>query len=246
MRIRQIMSTLTLGLFLALSAPASDAASLLTMETTPPHVAGEEKEPRSQYSVWVEEDRLRENRGDRSLIVDRRTSRMYVIRHATKDYWAFDLPLDFAAMVPEDLQAQWKLVLDSRKTEVTVQPEFKAETIGGYATKRYEAEIMSRAGGSMKMSMWLSSDLGFDAENYKEMVLEIAKMQPGTDGWIRQLFEIKGFPVRSERRFETEQGTATSAVSLISIDQKEAPASTWLPAEGYAETPFDLLSAPIN
>ena len=246
MRIRHILSTLLLALFLAISAPATDAASVLTMETTPPHVLGGEKPSRSQYSVWIEENRLREDRGDRSFIVDRRTNRMYVIRHAKKDYWAFDLPLDFESMVPEDLHAQWSLVLESRKTEVTVQPEFKAETMGGYATKRYEAEVKSLSGGSMNMSMWLSTELGFDAENYKELVLEIAKMQPGTDGWIRELFKIKGFPVRFERRFETEQGTATSAESLVSIERKEAPASTWLPADGYSETEFNLLSAPIN
>ena len=43
--------------FLSLSYPAS----LLTMEVEPPHVVGGEKPQNSRHTVWVEQDRVRDN-----------------------------------------------------------------------------------------------------------------------------------------------------------------------------------------
>lgn len=246
MRYRSLTVTLMLGFLLLCAAPQSDAASLLKLEATSPHLVGEEPSDKVEYSIWIEKDRLREDSGEKSVIVDRRTKRMYVIRHASKEYWALELPLDFESMVPEDLQAQWKLVLESRKTEVAIAPGSTPERIGAFDAARHDAVVTSSSGGKLNLSMWISTELGFDTENYKELILEIAKMQPGTDSWKRELFKIKGFPVRFERRFEAQQGTATSAKTLLSVEQKEAPESIWLPADGYTETPFNLLTAPIN
>jgi len=234
-----------LGLALALCVAAGTTAAdqVITMELEPPFIAGGEKRPSETYTIWVGDSRLREDRKDRSVIVDKSASKMYVITHPDKTYHALDLPIDFESMVPPELLPQWKTVLKARKTDVTVQPG-GSETLGEYSVKKYDAVITDAMGATINMTMWNTVDLDLDLDSYKQLMLEITALQPGSDDWIRRLFALDGYPVRLVRTFDTPQGKLISTEQLISVQEKSAPDGMWKPAADYTAVEFNLLTAP--
>lgn len=227
---------------IVLAAPV-DAEQLITMELEPPFIAGQEKAANQTYTIWVGEAKVREDRPERSVIVDRSAGKMFVLRHDDKTFHALDLPINFESMVPPELLEQWRTVLRARKTEVAIQPTEETGTVGPYQVKKYEAAIRNAMGGTMNLTLWNTDTIGFDVEAYKALMLEIAALQPGSDDWIRKLFEIDGYPVRMVRTFDTPQGKLISTEQLLSVEEKTAPAGLWKPTPGYTEVEFSLLSA---
>lgn len=242
MRQRPWFSVLVLAVGLAAGTAMADR--LITKQVEPPVVAGKEPAEKETYTIWVGESRLREDRRNRSMIVDRSAGKMYVIKHADKTYYEIDLPIDFESMVPPEMIVQWRTVLKAGQPKITIEPSSETGTVRGHDVKKWVAVVTSPAGTSTTMTLWTTLDPGFDVEEYKALMQEILALQPNSAEWIRELYDtVEGYPVRMLRSASTPDGEKVWTEEMISVEEKTAPQGAWLPAEGYTEVEFNLLSA---
>jgi hypothetical protein len=230
---------LAIALLATIALPAS-AEALLTMKVRHGETADD-----SVYTIWFAGDKLREDRASRSIVINGEVGKMFVIKHDARTYQVLDLPIDFKTMLPPDLQAEWESALAARKPEVAVESAEDTSTLGGRTVREHRVRVTGPMGGSMNLVLWNEADPGFDVPAYKQLMLEMAALQPGSDDWIRPLFALDGFPVRMEQRVGPEgQQQLAMVEELVSVEQKPAPEGHWGPPPTYTEIEFNLLQEP--
>ena len=236
-----------LVLVAAMTVGVTTADHLVTMEVEPPATADKEAAEKETYTIWVGDARLREDRKNRSMIVDRTAGKLYVIKHADKTYQKLDLPIDFESLVPQEMVNQWRTVLNARKPSIEIEPATETATVLGHEAKKYVAVITDRQGSSTRLEMWATANPGFDVNAYKKLMREVHALQPNSAEWIEQLFAVvDGYPVRMLRTASMPDGELVWTEEMVSVEEKPAPQGTWTPAEGYSEVEFSLLSAPVR
>ena len=95
----------------------------------------------------------------------------------------------------------------------------------------------------MDLDIWVSKDTGLDVETYKSAFRQMASMQPSGTDWIGEVLKIEGFPVLRETTVRMAGSEMTTREELVGIESKDAPKGHYEPPTGYAEEPFDFMSA---
>jgi hypothetical protein len=192
-------------------------------------------------TTWLGENKLREDAGDRCTIIDNDAKKLFVINHSRKSYFAFDLPIDLLAEVPEEMRLQIEEANFRNKIEVDVTPTDESKEINGYSTKKYSIEVGGANVLKMTREQWMTEDVGFDVETYKNMMKTMLTAQPIGSEWMNKFWEIKGFPVLSESSVEVMGQVVHTKEELVSVEEKQPAAGTYAPPAGYTEEAFDFL-----
>jgi hypothetical protein len=216
---------------------------LVTREAQPPATGKEDPPAKETYTIWVGDSRLREDRRNRSMIVDRSTGKLYVVKHSDKTYYALDLPVDFESLVPSTMLTQWRSVLEARKPTLTIEPSSEKATVRGFDVSKHVAVLTSPDGTATRLTFWNAKNPGFDPAEYKTLMREVNALQPGSSEWIGELYDaFEGYPVRMLRAATTPAGELVWSEELVSVEEKTAPQGIWAPAADYTEVEFSLLS----
>ena len=204
--------------------------------------AGSAGEARSEtYTVWLTADQLREDRVERSVIIDREAKKLYVVKHREKIYHALDLPIDTKKLIPPDVADWYASTRRLLMMEVTVTRTDETRELGGYAARKHVAQVSNRQGKSMSMDVWTTTEAAIDAATYKSLMLELAGLSPTGSEWIRKLYEVEGFPVLIERTVDTPAGQLHGRDELAGVEQKDPPPGIFLPPQDYALEEFNFL-----
>jgi len=193
------------------------------------------------HTTWLGENKMREDSGRKSTIIDIDAKKLFIIDHARRSYFAFDLPLDIMANVPEHMRAELEEMLSSVKIDVEVTPTDESKVINGYQSKKYVISV----GGSniirQTRNQWMTEDVGFDIGSFKNMMTQLLSIQPVGAEWLQQIWAIDGFPVLAETTLEVSGRQVRTKEELVSIEEKSPAAGTYAPPAGYSEEEFDFL-----
>jgi hypothetical protein len=239
MRLRFVVGTM--ALLLCLVQPCM-ADILITMKIQSDAIPELDAPAGQQTSTtWLAKNKLREDSGDRSVIVDLDAKKLFVIDHGKKSYYALDLPVDIMAALPDDIRAQLEATIASMKIEVKVTPTDESKEINGYTVKKYRIEMGGANVMKMTRDQWMTEEIGFDIGSFKSLMRTLLSAQPmGTD-WLKQIWEIDGFPVLAESTVEVMGNEVRTKEELVSVENRTPADGTYAPPANYAAEAFDFL-----
>ena len=190
--------------------------------------------------TWLADNKLREDSGDRSTIVDLDAKKLFVIDHSMKSYYVLDLPVNIMAGLPDDMRAELEAMIASVNIEVKVTPTGESKKIGGYEAKLYRIEV----GGSNVMKVtrdqWMTEEIGFDIGSFKGLMQTLLSAQPMGADWLKQIWEIEGFPVLAESSVEVMGCAVRTREELVSVETRKPADGTYAPPANYTAEAFDF------
>ena len=192
----------------------------------------------TEQITWIGTDRMNMNQGGTSSIVRLDTKKLYVINHTAKTFNVLDLPIDLAALVPE----QMRPMLGMMQFEVTVTPSDEHKKVGEWNARRYDMTMTSQM-FTMKATMWVAKVPGYDSETFKEMAVHLNSLQPGMADAVREMSKVDGLVVEQQGVMTMSMmGNTTVSTSerTSSIEELDAPAGTYDPPPDYTEETFSF------
>lgn len=236
--------SLAFCIVLALACQPLLADSVITMKAVRSPSPGSDAGPSEETStVWLGQNRIREDTPDQSVIVNLDDKKIFIVKHKSKSYHALDLPIDIKKLIPEEMAPMFDSVMKQMVMDVEVTPTDETRRIGDYDTKKSLVKLKSPMGLEMDLVVWASTGTGLDVDTYKRLALEMASMQPTGTEWISKVLAIPGFPVMRETTVKMNGSEMTTREELVGIEDKEPPAGIYAPPSDYKEEPFDFMSA---
>jgi hypothetical protein len=192
-------------------------------------------------TTWIGENKLRENTGNRSVVVDLDAKKLFIIKHDAKTFHELDLPVDILKTVPEDARPMVDQMFAQMQMDVTVEPTDETEEIGGYKAKRYTIRVTGAGGMQMTVEQWNTEEVDFDVAAFKELMSAVLSTQPMGAEWFKEILEIKGFPVRAETTVQIMGEELKKRDELVSVEKKDSPDGIYAPEADYQKEPFDFM-----
>jgi hypothetical protein len=191
-------------------------------------------------TTWVGDKRLRENTAARSVIVDLEAKKLFIVKHDSRKYHEFDIPVDILATVPEGMRDMVDQFIKTMQMKAEVKPTDETREISGYKTKKYTIHV-SGGGMDMTVDQWMTNDVDFDVAAFKDLMEAVLSAQPlGTD-WFKDVLRIEGYPVLAETSVRIMGEELKKRDELVSVEEKECPEGTYAPATDYEYEPFDFM-----
>jgi len=240
MRLRFVVGTMAL---LLLVAQPCLADVLITMKIQSDAIPELDTPAGQQTSTtWLAKNKLREDSGDRSTIVDLDAKKLFVIDHAKKSYYTLDLPVDIMAGLPDAKRAELEALFANMSIEVKVTPTGESKKIGGYESKKYRIEVGGANIMKVTRDQWMTEEIGFDISSFKGLMQTLLSAQPMGADWLKQIWEIEGFPVLAESSVEVMGNTVRTREELVSVENKTPADGTYTPPADYTAEAFDFLT----
>ncbi|MEM7481560.1 MAG: DUF4412 domain-containing protein [Acidobacteriota bacterium] len=192
----------------------------------------------STVEVWLGDKRVSRRDDKTTMIFTQNPDRLVVIDHQAKTFSPIDLPVNLANLVPEDMQA----MLPMFKMEVEVTETDETRTIGDWQTKRWNLTLSNATGMVVNAVLWMTTDLDFDYETFRQLSMRMAELQPGGEGMAEKLQSIPGFPVLTETAIDLRGTTFKTFEELQKVEEKDAPSGTYEAPKGYTEKAFDAIA----
>jgi hypothetical protein len=167
------------------------------------------QETRSEYTLWLREDRAARVDSNQRLVLRLDESAFYMIDETQRSVNV----LDFGG-----LPTALSVASPPRRTGET-------RTIGDWEAERYEMTLELGPGASGTIVLWISDDVEFDLEAYRAF----SKAVDGGTGLTAAIAELPGYPVLQE----SDLGFAQSTVRLLAVSEEPAPAGIYDVPNGY-------------
>ncbi len=180
---------------------------------------------------WLGDGVFAMNSESISTIVDLKKNVGLLILHGSKSYVEYPLPLDLAKLLPPEA-AQFASMM---KMTATVAPNGQTKTIGKWKCAGYDVTLGMAMGMTMKIAMWASTDVPFDAAKYMKDVYRNMQVQMMDPASLAEFAKIQGFPIASDMSGEMMGATMHTTTQVAEIAQKAAPAGTYEVPKGYAK-----------
>lgn len=200
-------------------------------------------EERDLGILYVGASQVRFDQGDKvSWILDAGRGQLILVRHDFRRYHVMSVPFELEdyAKTPH-LQA----IVADRKGQALVgietSPRPEKRRIGEYETTRVDLGGHSPDGANRyEYELWMSSAMGGDAALYAALLREFGSADLLLRPIARRLAEVPGFPVLRRSVAYFPEGRLIDERKLVTVEEKDLPASTFEPPAGYRLEPFDL------
>lgn len=223
----------------ALSSPAWSGDVVITRQkhTDATNVMGQDQPALdSQEVLWIGKDHMRMEEGDRVTIVRADLKKMYMLDIQAKTCSTVDLPFDLTKFLPAEMAPMMEQMASQSK--VTVTPTGESQKIKDWNTTKYTLS-MTMPMGSSTQEMWVTNEIGTDRTGWQDMFAAQMASSPFGAGLAAEMRKIDGIVIKSERT-QTMMGTEIKSwESVLSVEEKEAPAGHYDVPAGYTEKPFD-------
>jgi hypothetical protein len=178
---------------------------------------------------WLGTNKMAMITPETTMIINMEAKKLYMVNNGNKTYIETDLPLDMTKLMPEQIAAMMKGMMDGMT--MSVQPNGQTKKILNWNTSGYDVKI-TVMGMEMKMTFWASKDVPFDWKKYTDVYSEVYKAQLRMgEKSMEEFKKIQGFPVETEMDAMGMKVTTTT----VEISQKNpAPGIYSVPA-GYAK-----------
>lgn len=179
---------------------------------------------------WFGDKRFASHSQDHSIIIDLNKNLLYMIYHEDKSYVEANLPLDLSKLLPPSMLQMQEMM----KMTLAVNPLGQTKTIGSWKCTGYEVN-MSMMMMPMKMTVWASSDVPFDVDQFTEKyMVNILKLQMRVDEQsLAELRKIKGYWIAYEQTAEIMGAKMHSTYEVTSITKENAAPSVYTVPAGY-------------
>lgn len=235
-----LRKTLTVLALLSMATVPAHADTLLTLKS---HQDAFEVQGQSQpaqdstVELWIGEAGIA--RDDTTSRVVLAGGKLYLVDHGSKTYSALDLPVDLAALLPEEMAAQVAQMREQAAIAAEVEASDETQEIGEWTARRYDVSLSNKMGFQADQVIWASEEVGVDGAAYNRLTGTLAELQPGGADWVESLSVMKGFPVRRETTMRLGPDVeVTTTEELVSVETKDAPEDTFGPPAGYTEKEF--------
>lgn len=238
------MKTLVRVAFLAgLSAPAWCGGDLvITKEkhTDAASVMGQNQPAQDTKEVtWIGKDHMRVEEGDKVTIVRADLKKMYMLDTKAKTCSTVDLPFDLKKYMPAEMAPMMEQM--AAQSKITVTPTTETKMVGSWNATKYTM-VMNLPMGSLTQDMWVTTEIGADRSGWQEMLAAQMSAMPFGSSMAAEMQKIDGLPVLSERTQKVMGSEMKSKETVVSVEEKEAPAGFYDVPAGYTETPFDPMA----
>jgi len=185
--------------------------------------------------IWIAGDKMAVIGKNRSIIIDSGKKLMFFINHIDSTYAEIDLPLDWPAVVPEQLAG--RLQIFRRHGEVRETDETKK--IGEWNCKGYDVASWILYEGNryyeVETKVWVTTDLPIDLDTYAPVVDEIGRLRNYHDDFIKELGKIQGVQMASETVNYRQGFSFGSNEDLLEAFEEDPPADVYSVPEGYTK-----------
>lgn len=175
---------------------------------------------------WIGKNKMLTHQRDKTYIIRGDLKKMYIIMNKSKSYIEVDLPFDVTTLMPPEASQ----MIGMMKMNLTVTPTANTKMINKWNCKEYKVE-MKMMMGSMNMSMWATTEVGFDLKAYMDMYVNVSKM-----GFIENIDEfkkIKGYPIQTDISMNMMGTTIKGYTTVIDISEKTPSEGIYSPPAGY-------------
>jgi len=196
-------------------------------------IMGQSQPERNEViETWIGQDRYANHSSDMSMIVDLKKNLLYLLDHKEKTYVEASLPLDISKLLPPEMAQMMSMM----QMSVTVNPTGQTKTIGFWKCQGYEVNISMMM--PMKMTVWATTDVPFDANQFMEKFqAPLLKLQMGLDDKsLAEFLKIKGFWISSEVTGEVMGAKIYSTSEVIEISKATPPATVYSIPADYKKT----------
>jgi hypothetical protein len=164
-----------------------------------------------------------------SIIVDTKKNMLYWINNQSKSYVESPLPFDFTKLV--DAQTA-QMITQMMEMTVTVTPNGQTKTIGQWKCTGYDVSLNMKM-MPMKMSVWASTDVPFDVDQFMKLYTNVIKATMRLDdAGVQELMKVKGYWIATEINAEIMGTKMHTTSEVIEISKKTPPASIYsVPAD---------------
>jgi hypothetical protein len=190
-------------------------------------------------TTWIGGDKLRNDQGSVSVIIRMDEKKMYVVNHDNESYMEIDLPIDMAKLMGDNKQMQQ--MMQMMQMDATVTETGDTKKVGPYDCRKYEMKLSSQM-MDMEQELWLTKDVDFDVAAYQAMASQMMKLQPGFAEMAKEMEKLDGVAVLTESRMKMMGSEMTMSEKLVNVEEKAAPAGTYMPPAGYTAKPFDMMT----
>jgi len=191
--------------------------------------------------TWMAKDKMREDMAESSTIFRLDLNKIYIIDHSKKTYSEIDFPLEFDKVFPPEAKHMMEMI---KMTSSSITDTEETQIIRGWKCRKFLIEVeisMMAMNIQMKIEIWTTKDLGIDLNVYKKFSGAILSINPFTKDLSEEFKKIEGFPVLAISSI-TMTGTETKErEEVVSVEKKEAPASTYNLPQGYEKIPYNPL-----
>lgn len=197
-----------------LAATAAIADTRLTIEESMvvalPGSDAAPQETRTEYTLWMREDRAARVAGGGRMVVRMDRSESYIIDDAART--AVVMALDGP---PEGFAAPPRI---ERTGEIRM--------IGTWNAERYDLTFELVPGETGSMVLWISGDIGIELEAYRVLSSSL----DGGQGFLTAIASLPGYPVLQE----VTVGSARGTTRLLAVSEAPAPPGTYDVPADYA------------
>ena len=191
--------------------------------------------------LWIGKDHMRMEDGTAVTIVRSDLKKMYMLDTEAKTVTTVDLPFDIKKYMPPEMAAHMDQM--GGMSKVTVTPTTETQKIKDWNATKYTVSISMPMGGSMDQVMWITKDIGTDRTGWQEMLSAQTASMPFASGLAAEMQKIDGISVLTESTMNMMGNAAKSKESVVSVEEKDAPAGHYEVPAGYTEKPFDPMAS---
>lgn len=196
-------------------------------------VMGQSQPERNEViETWIGQDRYANHASDTSMIIDLKKNLLYFLDHKEKTYVEASLPLDLSKLLPPEMAQMMSMM----QMSVSVNPTGQTKTIGSWKCQGYEVSLSMMM--PMKMTVWATTDVPFDANQVMEKFqAPLLKLQMRLDdNSLAEFFKIKGYWISSEVTGEIMGAKIHSTSEVIEISKATPPPTAYSIPADYKKT----------
>jgi hypothetical protein len=211
----RIVKLLLLVLIVAASSVFAEKGIYTEQKTHMPGIMGQPARDEIAKS-WISDTGYRVETGNSIMIFRFDTKKMYSIDLDKKVY------VESNADDMKQMAMMGKAMMDNGE-----DGGFQFKKTGETKTiKGWECYKVSAQNAMMKQSMWLTEDLPYGKETYYKFYKKVPEFEELAESFYNSE-EVKGYPVATEVEMNMMGMQIKSSSELISIDEKDIPASIY-------------------
>jgi len=167
-----------------------------------------------------------------TIIVDLKKNMLYWVNNGNKTYVESPLPFDFTKIIDAQMA---QMMSQMMKMTVTVTPNGQTKTIGQWKCSGYDVALNMMM-MPMNMSVWASTDVPFDVEQFMKLYTNVIKATMRLDdAAVQEMMKVKGYWIATDMNAEIMGAKMHSTTEVVEISKKTPDASVYTVPAGYTK-----------
>ncbi|MFZ2055056.1 MAG: DUF4412 domain-containing protein [Candidatus Aminicenantales bacterium] len=181
---------------------------------------------------WLGDDKFATITPAFTIIVDLKKNMLYWVNNGNKTYVESPLPFDITNLLDAQMA---QMMSQMMKMTVTVAPTGQTKTVGQWKCSGYDVAINMMM-MPMKMSVWASTAVPFDVEQFMKLYINVIKATMRLDdAAVQEMMKVKGYWIATEMNAEIMGAKMHNTTEVVEISKKTPPASVYSVPAGYTK-----------